>query len=111
MGVVPYYGAHTSSNLAAALSDLFKKTLAVDVWSMSWKAPCTTDCGANIAKAVDTSELFFWLKCVLHILHNSVKAGLEGIGAFDGGSLSKCKAFVQHLSTHVRAAEKFREIQ
>ena len=43
---------------------------------MAWKPTITTDCGSNISAAIDNlSTGAFWMKCALHIIHNSVMAG------------------------------------
>ena len=39
----------------------------------------TTDCGANISKGVEQHGLWDWSRCICHIIHNLVNAGLREI--------------------------------
>jgi hypothetical protein len=100
--------------LAKVLDDIVQKSLDVDLDypdadHRAWTPSVTSDCGANISKALDgglTVQSTFWIKCSLHILHNVVKAG---IAALDCAAISKCKAFVTHISRSKNAAGNFRQ--
>ena len=76
----------------------------------SWRPVITTDCGANIKKALDDpGGHSFWIKCALHVLHNSVKAGLAGSG--QGGPIFKIKKLTSHFRRSEKCRWKLRVIQ
>ena len=80
-----------------------------------WQSVCiTTDCGANIAKAADLpGGKFFWMKCVLHILHNAVKAGMAAVGSASESltAFRKVRNFVNTLSRSPAKYMEFTRIQ
>ena len=58
------------------LNGIVHESLLVDKSCTVWRPVITTDCGANIAAAIDNAATgAFWMKCVLHIIHNSMMAG------------------------------------
>lgn len=69
----------------------------------------TTDCAANMKKAAKDLG-FYWIRCSLHCIHNSVRAGLTAVedstDVFD-----KVKSFVNLIHKSPKQAELFRECQ
>ena len=60
-----------------------------------------------MAKAVDDPEgRLYWLKCALHILHNTVKAGLAAKGV-SGTAVEKLRRFTNFLSSSNVARKQF----
>lgn len=87
-----------------------EKTLRVNISDTRWLPAVTSDSGANMAKAVDESERMFWMKCVLHIIHNTVMAGMDSPLLKDG-VVKKCKEFIAHLTSTNKGADRFKAIQ
>ena len=74
----------------------------------------TTDCGANIAKAVEEGLGCDWCKCICHILHLAVKHGL-GLDRGHSNELTECIAPLAALARHLHKSSlhwrDFQEIQ
>ena len=103
-GTVPFLVQHTADNISESLRALASSwaDLSVDFQGVGWQAICiTTDCGSNIAAAVDKPDgVYFWMKCVLHIIHNAVKAGMAAVEDPDAGgsAFRKVRNFVAMMS-------------
>lgn len=69
----------------------------------------TTDSAANIAKGVEEFGAY-WIKCVLHCLHNSVLEGLRTIEN-DTAVLAKVRNFVSYIGSSPKQKQKFKFVQ
>lgn len=75
MGAIPSgAAAHTAIYIAAKLKNVIDNTLnAVGLHPI-----ITTDCANMCSKGVSDAG-YYWIKCALYCLHNSVNAGLKGV--------------------------------
>ena len=71
------------------------------------KPACTTDMGANVSKAAELHGRFDWCRCMCHVLHVSVTAGLQSWNE----SIGKLGALAAHMHRSSTAWKRFREIQ
>lgn len=89
MGAIPFgAAAHTAANIASKLKGIIDNTLNAE----ELHPVITTDCAANMRKGVRDAG-YYWIKCALHCLHNSVNAGLKGVEK-DSVIVGKVKQFV-----------------
>jgi hypothetical protein len=68
-----YAGQHTAAAILQKIDFIAEKFLGIaDLESSNWRPPITTDCGSNVAAAIDTNRYSFWMKCCLHIMNIAV---------------------------------------
>lgn len=76
LGAVPFEDPHhTGENIAKVLSNILQQTLN----TKDFRPVITTDSAANMQKGIGLMEGCFWIPCILHCIHNSVKAGLDAV--------------------------------
>jgi hypothetical protein len=105
LGAIPFTEApsHTANAIAVKLKAIIDDTLTCP----EMVPVITTDCAANMRKAVRDGG-YYWIKCALHCLHNSVKAGLNAIEE-ESHIVEKVKNFVTLIHKSPKQAEIFRE--
>lgn len=66
-------GSHTAFMISSKIDFIAQKFLGIDdLEDSNWRPPMTTDCGSNVALAIDTNKFAFWMKCCLHMINLSV---------------------------------------
>ena len=91
-----------------------------DLKMTGWYRQIVTDCGSNAKSAFARAEVWDWMRCACHLLHNVVDAGFKR-GTEDDPSLetrapclnalAKAKAFVAHIHHSRKASERFNDKQ
>lgn len=104
LGAIPFIEApaHTAQAIAVKLKAIIDDTLNCP----TMVPVITTDCAANMRKAVRDGG-YYWIKCALHCLHNSVKAGFTAIED-ESHIVEKVKNFVNLIHKSPKQAEIFR---
>ena len=97
---------HTGENIAQVLAGLMEKTLN----ATQFEPVITTDSAANMQKGVDLLPGVFWLPCILHCLHNSVRAGLDAVDS-EFRFFEKVKGFVRLMGTSPKHSRIFKQCQ
>lgn len=108
MGAVPV--SDMPSHTAEAIGERIKGILKESLLQEDITPVVTTDCAANMRKAIQDHAGFFWVKCACHCLHNSVIKGLADIGS-DCAIIGKVNSFVNLISRSPKQADAFRECQ
>ena len=90
-----------------------------------WYRQIVTDCGSNAKSAFRRDNIWDWMRCACHLLHNVVEAGFPkpGRGGEDPSTpawqsahpclraVGRAKAFVAHIHHSRKASERFNEKQ
>ena len=105
LGAIPFTEApsHTAHAIALKLKSIIDDTLQ----SPGMSPVITTDCAANMRKAARDGG-YYWIRCALHCLHNSVRAGLQAIESTTE-VVAKVKGFVNLIHKSPKQAEIFRD--
>lgn len=112
MGTVPFLATHhTAVEIRKLVNSIAHDSLGVPVDSPVWHPVVTTDSEAAMSKAIDDPMgKLYWVKCSLHILYNTVKAGLTAPGVA-GTGVEKMRRFINFLAQSNVAKEQFAAIQ
>lgn len=107
LGAIPFNNPyHTGENICKVLSTILEKTLNAS----DFKPVITTDSAANMIKGIEKMDGCFWVPCILHCIHNSVKAGLDAI--YDEYLFfQKVKGFVKLIGQSPKQAGIFKGCQ
>lgn len=90
-------------------------TILDDLRMQGWYRQIVTDCGSNAKSAFRRDQVWDWMRCACHLLHNVVDAGFKNTTEEDSqdarapclNALAKAKAFVAHIHHSRKASERF----